>query len=213
MPCRPLLIALLCGLSPLFIGPAAAADTLPSIVRNPIALSFDGGMGAPTGYFGMTAGYTLPNRLWAIEAGGGIGSTGMQMALQAKYYLPLSDSAIQYWTLQAGPSLGLIGKPIGFAVPHKDGIAVTDSDLFYVLWLHAGVGYELRGQWGGLLRFSLGAMVNVANNQAPLCRDVDTVTMGAPGAGSCTSLHIPLGPEVARKLVLPWLSFAYGYAF
>ena len=60
---------------------------------------------------------------------------------------------------------------------------------------------------------ALGAMLNVANNQEPLCRNVDTIAVDAPGAGSCGSMHIALGPEVARRLVLPWLSFAYGWSF
>ncbi len=187
--------------------------TVPSFVHRPIAIGFEGGMGAPTGFFGMTLGYTLPHQPWVVEVGGGLGSTGMQIAAQAKYYMPILGSTRHSLTLQAGPSLGLIGKPVGFAVPHKDGILVGDSDLYYVLWLHAGVGWEVRWHWGGFVRVALGAMLNVANNQEPLCRNVDTIAVDAPGAGSCGSMHIALGPEVARRLVLPWLSFAYGWSF
>lgn len=192
---------------------AAAQLAYPNFAKRPISLTFDGGMGAPTGFFGMSAAYTLPATPWAVELGGGLGATGAQIAVQGKYYLPLFGSLRHSLVLQGGPSLGLIGKPVGVAVPHKEGVVVADSDVFHTLWLHAGAAWEVRWGWGGLIRLAAGAMLNTWTSQAPLCQGVDTVTVGAPGAGSCTSLHIALGPEVSRARVLPWLQFAYGWSF
>ncbi len=190
-----------------------AALAYPNFVNRPVAITFDGGMGAPTGFFGMSVGYTLPKSLWAVELGGGLGSTGTQIAVQGKYYLPIFGSLRHALVLQGGPSLGLIGKPVGMAVPRKDSVVVTDSDVFYTLWLHAGAAWEVRWGWGGLIRVAAGGMLNTATSQAALCDGVDTVTEGAPGAGTCTSRHFALGPEVSRARVLPWLQFSYGWSF
>lgn len=181
------------------------------VAARPLAVVFDGGFGAPTGFFGGTVGYTVPRTLWAAEAGFGLGSTGWQVAAQAKRFFPLGDGGWSYFTLQGGPSVGMLGKPVGTVVPAAEGVAVDDSAVYWVLWLHAGAGWEARASWGGVLRFAGGVMLNAANTQADLCPG----TSGEkPGDSACTPLHTASGPEVARgPKVLPWFGLAYGWAF
>lgn len=206
MNCRLIPLALVLQLAL----PVLAQANPSHVARRPLSLAFDAGGGAPTGFFGATLGYTLPDRdLWTAEAGFGLGATGWQVAAQAKKYLPLGDRGWSHLTIQAGPSVGLLGRSLDLHVPHADNVVVDPDRIYWILWLHAGVGWEARMRWGGFIRFALGGMVNVFNTQAALCAGTQGEKIGT---SSCTPRHFASGPEVARARVLPWFGFSYGWS-
>ena len=197
--------------------PEPSADTTPSpiiepsnIARRPLSLAVDAGLAAPTGFFGATLGYTLPDSgLWTPELGFGLGLTGWQVAAQAKKFVPLGAGTWSHFTFQAGPSVSMIGKPVGLFVPTGPNVIADPDRIYWVAWINAGVGWEARFGWGGLLRVSLGGAVNVFNTQADLCKG----TQGdKAGSSPCTPGHMASGPEIARNKWLPWLGFSYGWS-
>jgi hypothetical protein len=180
----------------------------PTVVSRPTYLRSDAGFGAPTGLLGFSAGHAVAPP-WAIEAGAGLGASGLQLALLGRWYAPVGRSRVSSWALAAGPSLSLIGRPIGFHVPHAPEVEVGEGGLYFIAGLNAEAGWELRLGWGGLLRVAIGGFLRVAENMSGLC------PRSASGArdGPCGSPHLPTAPEIARLRGYPYLTFGYGWAF
>lgn len=182
--------------------PAPTTLTRPRYIRN------DAGVGAPTGIMGLSIG-GLVSPTWAIEGGFGLGATGWQLALLGRWYRPVFNSPYSSLSLAAGPSLSMIGKPVGTNVPHDDSVQVDDGDIFTIFGLNAEVGFEWRMHWGGLVRVALGGFLRVHETMAHLCSEE---TSGSE-SGPCGSLHLPTAPEIARLVAYPYLVFGYGWSF
>lgn len=192
----------------LLLPTAVFARDFGPISSRPRAITLEQGPGGPTGYFGAMFGWTLPQTPWAAEAGFGLGATGWQVALQAKRFFQVGNDG-SYLTLQAGPSLGMLGKPLGTEVPTVHPVEVGNDTIYWILFMNAGIGWEGRGAWGGIMRVAAGAWLNVANTQADLCLPNDN----APGPNECHPMFAPSGPEVAELRVFPWVAVGYGWAF
>jgi hypothetical protein len=200
---RDLLIAAVLGLA------AARAAAEPSNVElRPTHMRLDAGFGAPTGMMGLSVGHGgWPP--WGIEAGFGLGVTGWQLAVLARGYWPIGESLRSFVSAAGGPSLSLIGKPVGLRAPHSEEVEVGDGDVFGIFGVNVEVGWELRLGWGGLVRVAVGGFLRLHENMAHLCHDGATVDDGS----GCVPPHFPSGPEVARISSYPYLAFGYGWSF
>jgi hypothetical protein len=196
------------ALAVLFAAATAAADEPPNVARRPTYLRVDGGLGAPTGVFGFTAGHAIEPP-WAAEVGGGLGLSGFQLAVLARWYRPIGESQRHVWTAAAGPSVSLLGETLGFHVQHADDVTVEDGDVFFIAGLNVEIGWEVRFGWGGLLRVSIGAFVRLAENMSGLCPEETSGDLDGP----CGSPHFPTPPEIARVPAYPYLGFGYGWSF
>jgi hypothetical protein len=186
---------------------AARADE-PTTTTRPNHLRLDAGFGAPTGIFGFSVGRTVAAP-WAVELGGGLGASGVQIALLGRWQRPLGRSTLQSWFVSAGPSVSLIGEPIGVHVPAAEGVSVDGDEIYYIVGGNLEIGWELRGGWGGLLRVAVGGFLRVAETMSPLCPEGASSEEGS----GCFSGHLPSGPDVARIPAYPYFTFGYGWSF
>ena len=173
----------------------------------PWSVSMDTGFGAPTGIFGATVGWMVTPEI-ELALGGGLGFTGIQASLAARYFLPVGDSPTMSWVFGLGPSLAFRSESLGFHIERKTDDTVIDEDkLYHTAWLNAELGWVARADWGGVLAISLGAGLRLADNQRTLCED-------APDeGGDCNPPHFGPGSIYARAVVLPSLSMRFGWAF
>ncbi len=205
MPRRPLVLALC------LVCAAAAAEER-TVESRPWFARVDGGVGAPVGFFGAAVGRAVAPG-FAIEVGGGLGATGYQAAVLARGYVPVGDSDTSSWTLAGGPSLGLLGESLGLHVAHRDDIAVSRGDVFYVAGVNVEAGYELRFAWGGIVRVAVGGFLTVAENMAALCAKDPGSSAEPSGCEAGGPDAIPSGPQVARRRAYPYLVLGFGFAW
>ncbi|HRE89736.1 MAG TPA: hypothetical protein PK095_11430 [Myxococcota bacterium] len=173
----------------------------------PWSVSMDTGFGAPTGLFGATVGWMVTPEL-ELALGGGLGFTGIQASLAARYLVPVGDSPTMSWVFGLGPSLAFRSESLGFHIERKTEDTVIDEDkLYHTAWLNAELGWVARADWGGVLAISLGAGLRLADNQRTLCED-------APDeGGDCNPPHFGPGSIYARAVVLPSFGMRFGWAF
>jgi len=202
--------ALLALILPTLTSPALGAPPRTTETR-PWAIVLDNGFGAPTGLMGGTLSYQLAPE-WAASVGFGFGFTGWQVALLGRWSHAIGRSRSHSWVLGFGPSIGFRGENLGkWNIEHRDDIVVEPDDVFYTVWLNAEAGWEYRAQWGGVFRIVLGAGLRLADNQRFLCEGVP-VGDNQP-MSDCNPPHFGPGSIYSRVPVLPYLAFAYGYAF
>lgn len=162
-----------------------------------------GGIGSPVGYMGFQLGYEFAPP-FALEAGVGLGSTGIQIPVLARYYLDTLDRPHRL-SVATGPSVGLLSESLGLNVPHDDSVSVDRSDLFYVGYWNVELTWEVRARFGLMFRAGLGAFVRLFEHMSHLCNGSDDL--------DCQGLHIPTGPQAARVVVAPYLTYGLGWAF
>jgi hypothetical protein len=197
-----------CAILGVAVAATAARAEAPTTDTRPNHVRFDAGFGAPTGIFGLSIGRTVAPG-WAVELGGGLGASGLQLALLGRWQRPIGESTRQSWFLSGGPSVSLIGEPLGIHVPAADGVVVDDDEIFTIVGVNVEIGWEFRAGWGGLLRFAVGGFARVHETMSPLCPRGASSDEGS----DCFSMHLPNGPDVARIPAYPYLSFGYGWSF
>src|SRR5262249_24630727 len=181
-----------------------------TVDERPWFIRAEGGIGAPIGFYGAVLGVTVRPSV-AVEVGGGLGITGVQIAALGRLYCPIGDSDTHSWTLAAGPSVALLSKAFGLNVVHRDDVAVGANDVYYMAMMNVEAGYEYRGHWGGLVRVAIGGYLNFAENISGLCVKDPGSTDEPPGCEP--GPHLPTAPQIARYRVLPYFVFGYGFAW
>jgi hypothetical protein len=171
-------------------------------------LRLDLGLGAPTGYYGVSFGYAVHPDI-TIEAGVGRGSTGLQLALLARHYR-IVRSPDNYFTAAIGPSLSLLSKTLGGDIPSRPDKPEPDG-TFYLTGVNAEIGHEIRSTWGGVYRITLGAFVRIKQDMTAICD-------GAPQGGQCNPEPVDNSFDMHAAKVASWRWFPYvglgfGYAF
>lgn len=189
----------------LALSPVARAER--TTETRPWSISMDTGFGAPTGIFGATVGWFATPEL-ELAVGGGLGFTGIQASVLARYHLPVGDSPTMSWVFGLGPSLAFRSESLGFHIERAtDDTAIDEDKLYHTAWLSAELGWVARADWGGVLAVSLGAGLRLADNQRKLCDD-------APDeGGDCNPPHFGPGSIYARAVVLPSFGMRFGWAF
>ena len=189
--------------------PALANDPVASRTTEtrPWSVSLDLGFGAPSGLYGLTVGtYLTPE--FELALGGGLGFTGVQLALLGRYALPVSTSQRASWIFGFGPSVALRGHPLGLDVEKATESTVIDPDhVFHTFWLNAEIGWMIRTDGGFLFTVSGGAALRLSDDQRHLCDDAPEL------GGGCNPMHFAPGSSYAKIPVLPWFSLRGGYAF
>lgn len=186
---------------------ASTARAERTTVSRPWSVSMDTGFGAPTGIFGASVGWMVTPEL-ELALGGGLGFTGIQASLAARYHLPVGDSPTMSWVVGLGPSLAFRSEALGLHIERATDDTVIDEDkLYHTAWLNAELGWVARADWGGVLAVSLGAGLRLADNQRRLCD-------GAPDeGGDCNPPHFGPGSLYAKAVVLPSFGMRFGWAF
>ncbi len=213
---RAVAVALL-ALALLSTNPTSAAPPAPlaatrTTATRPLAITFDGGLGGPTGLFGATVGYHVTDA-WEVATGFGLGMTGYQVALLGRYALPMGHSDLHAWIFGLGPSIGFRSEALGMRIEHSDEVAIDPEKLYFTAWLNAELGWEGRFRWGGVLRVMIGAELRIADNQRHLCDGADTGADSRGSGNGCNPYHLAPGSTVAGHLFLPYLQFSFGWAF
>lgn len=186
---------------------ASTARAERTTVSRPWSVSMDTSFGAPTGIFGASVGWMATPEL-ELAIGGGLGFTGIQASLAARYHLPVGDSPTMSWVFGLGPSLAFRSESLGFHIERATDDTTIDGDkLYHTAWLNAELGWVARADWGGVLAISLGAGLRLADNQRRLCD-------GAPDeGGDCNPPHFGPGSIYAKAIVLPSFGMRFGWAF
>ena len=192
-----------------------AVDSLRTTAAHPFSVTANAGLGGPTGFFGLGVGYHFTPE-WQLEAGLGVGVTGYQLALTARYALPIGSSGQHGLIFGLGPSIALRSDATWLTgIEHTADVTIARAHLYHTLWLNAEIGWEGRLRWRLLswmptmvVRVLLGASVRMADNQRHLCDGADD---------SATGCHevplIPSGAWVADQAVMPYRQFSGGWAF
>ena len=190
--------------------PTASPFVSPFISQD-VALAFDAGAAAPHGIFGGGLTYMV-DFPWAVEVGGGLGATGSQAAVTGRWH-HLLDAGNNALVLSGGPSVGVLSRSLGTNVPHAEGEDIDEDSLYAVSWFNLGVGWEGRTDFGLFGQAEMGGALRLLDNQSGLCRGVDSNPRTNSEAGGCGSMHMPIGPEIARVPIFPYLTFGFGWAF
>jgi hypothetical protein len=168
------------------------------------------GLAAPTGLLGVGVSRIARHGL-GFEVGTGIGATGLQLALTARYHQPIRPSFAVFTGL--GPSVGVRGAFLPFRIEHRDDVPVAKSSLYYVAWVNGEVGGEVRINGGVFIRTSVGLLVRLAENVAGLCAGVEAGAENNPPNDGCDPPHWVTGSEYARQRVGLFLSAGAGVVF
>jgi hypothetical protein len=183
------------------------AETRRTTFSRPWSMSMDTGFGGPTGLFGGSVAWHVTLDL-EVALSGGLGFTGIQAALTARWAWALGGSPTMSWVVGAGPSLAFRSESLGFNIERATPTTTIDPNrLYHTVWLNAETGFVARADWGGILRILVGVQVRVADNQGGLCD-------GAPEeGGDCNPMHFGPGAIFARAPLLPYLVVGLGWAF
>jgi hypothetical protein len=182
----------------------------PPAPRSGFVLTGQAGFGTPTGDLGLLVGWHAPAR-WSAEAGYGLGLTGHQLTLMGRFVGP----GRRRITVATGPSLALRGEGVGLPIEHRLDID-TAGKVYYASWWNTEVGLEVgdAGRGRGFVRFSLGAMVRLAESMSPLCEGVEIGRDDTnPPNDGCDPPHFAPAPEFARDKASAYLGVALGVRF
>jgi len=166
-------------------------------------IRIDGGLASALGFGGASYTYAPPRTRFGIEAGAGVGYTGLQLSVMAKLYL---GSAHDRFVAGVGPSLGLDyfwkGYPTCPGYPTESQCAGTNY------WLNLDlVGYEHRWRNGLAFSIAFGAAVGLGGS-AEYCWHFIDPGYCAYEAGYGVKLR-----EGVRGHAFPQMRMGVGYWF
>lgn len=174
---------LLLSLSTAFAGPDPAHT-----------IWLDNGFGAPTGFYGLRYTQEL-SETWDVEGGAGLGFTGWQIAALGHRRWVFGDKGRGAWLLGGGPSLAIMGEPVGTAVPHADDVTVDPDKIYTTSWLNLEGAVQTQGKHLGF-RLTLGFALKATSSMDTLCASAP-----APKSSSevtdCYPRHTASGPKLS----------------
>lgn len=203
---RLLLVALILSLSPVAL--AQPTEVVRTTEKKPFTVMLENGFGTPSGIFGAGVQHHFTPE-WAGYVGGGLGFTGVQLGLQARYSIGLGSRGSHSLVLGLGPSIGFRSESMGFHIEHRAEDTVDPDKLFFTTWLDAEIAWELRAHIGITVRVVLGVGIRLADNQGDLCRRDDD-----DEGDDCGGIdQLMVGSYAAALPLLPYLGVSYGWSF